>query len=289
MTDKTELTTFTEENTDEPIQEKITGSEPLAEEKQPIKAEPAEAGPIHYNSDFQPSRSEKEKPVKRIGTFTMGLSLIYTGVLILCSAIIPDFNIITALKFMPAILILLGGELIVSCFWGKERKVKYDLLGSIISLVLICGSLTASALANAYQYYHVERIAEGLRIENSASEKYSEKIAKTGLVSDINVYASIYQGNWDAYRKASDEDKNNISRVSIDIVLWNGHASKEEFAEDCYKVMEALGGIDRPAYISFRQDDGRYRLELNSRLKQSMEKSAMVKLVVDNEQEDEAL
>ena len=51
--------------------------------------------------------------------------------------------------------------------------------------------------------------------------------------------------------------------------------------------MEAFGDIDRPVYISFRQEDGRYTLNLSNRLKQSMEKSEIVKLVVDNEQEDD--
>ncbi len=287
MTEKTDLTMLAEENAEKPIQEKIIEPEPLIQESQPIRDEQADTKPQPDNSNFQLPRNEKEKSVKRVGTFTMGLSLIYTGVLILCSTLIPDFNIITALKFMPAILILLGGELIVSCFWGKEKKVKYDILGSIISLVLICGSLTAAALANAYQYYHVERVAEEMKIENDAADKYSDKIAKTGLVSDVKVYASIYQSHWDVYKKASEEDKRNISQLSIDIILWNGHDSKEEFAEDCHKVMEAFGDIDRPVYISFRQEDGRYTLNLSNRLKQSMEKSEIVKLVVDNEQEDD--
>ena len=265
-------------------QEYIIETERPAQNSDPVNENLYDTRNDPVNENHEEQHREKEKPVKRIGTFTMGLSLIYTGVLILCSALIPDFNIATALKFMPAILILLGAELLASCFWGKERKVKYDILGSIISLVLICGSLTASVAANAYQYYYVERTAEEVRIRNEENEKYSEKLAKTGLVADFDINASIYQSRWDVYKYASEEEKKNISQINFNLILWNGHESKEDFAEDCYKVIKAIGKLDKNASIYFRQEDGRFTLNLYSFTQQSLDKDDMARLVEDNEQ-----
>ena len=285
MTEKTEG--MFQDNTDEIVQDNIVEAEQVQHEQVYVNENLYNTKNEAANGNQEEPRREKEKPVKRIGTFTMGLSLIYTGVLILCSAIIPDFNIVTALKFMPVILILLGAELLLSCFWGKERKIKYDILGSIISLILICGSLTASGLASAYEYYHVERNAEEVRIQSEITEKYSEKLADSGLVSDFTINANIYQSRWDVYRSATEEEKKNISQISFDIILWNGHESKEDFAEDCHKVMAVIGKTDRNSYIYFRQADGRFTLNLHSFMQQSLDKDDMARLVTDNEQVQE--
>lgn len=58
---------------------------------------------------------------KRVGSVTLGLTLVTFGVMFLLSAFIKSFNYLDVIKFWPVIFISLGIEMLVHAF-QKMRK-----------------------------------------------------------------------------------------------------------------------------------------------------------------------
>jgi hypothetical protein len=74
----------------------------------------------------------------RVGTFSMGLSLLFLGVFLLLSQIL-EWNITTALKlWWPIILVVLGLEILVYLFLSKQEKpyLNFDLFSIVIVGIL---------------------------------------------------------------------------------------------------------------------------------------------------------
>lgn len=91
--------------------------------------------------------------VRRVGTVTMGLTLIGVGVLFLMSLLFHNVEVSYWLRFSPAILVFLGIEILISNFSRKNDKLKYDFLSIFFSFVLIFGSLGAAVVTEGFDYY----------------------------------------------------------------------------------------------------------------------------------------
>ena len=89
--------------------------------------------------------SEQVVKQRRVGTFTLGVVLVVTGVLMLISMFWPETDLTWALKGSPAILIALGIETLLASKDGG--KVKYDWAGMILCFLLVCAALCLSAVA----------------------------------------------------------------------------------------------------------------------------------------------
>ncbi|MEG0897516.1 MAG: hypothetical protein RSF73_08235, partial [Ruthenibacterium sp.] len=73
-----------------------------------------------------PQAPAKPPRVRRVGTITMGVCLILTGLAIVAVFIMPTFNISLLLKLSPLVLVALGVEILVGSMRGE--KLKYDIL-----------------------------------------------------------------------------------------------------------------------------------------------------------------
>ena len=86
-----------------------------------------------------------ERPVRRVGTSTLGIVLVVTGVLMAISMFYPRLDLRWALKSSPVILISLGVETLLAAH-GSE-KIKYDWLGMLLCFILVCAALCLYAIA----------------------------------------------------------------------------------------------------------------------------------------------
>lgn len=79
---------------------------------------------------------EKNPPVRRVGSITLGICLIMAGVFFLLYYFVPGFDWMLALKIAPAAgLILLGIEVLF--FACKPERWKYDFASVFLCLVLM--------------------------------------------------------------------------------------------------------------------------------------------------------
>ena len=62
-----------------------------------------------------PPAPPRRPPVRRVGTVTLGLSLIVTGLAITAYFFVPGFDIIFIAKLAPLVLVFLGAEVLWAC------------------------------------------------------------------------------------------------------------------------------------------------------------------------------
>lgn len=74
---------------------------------------------------------------KRVGSVTLGLTLVVFGVMFLLSAFIKSLNYLEIIKFWPVIFISLGIEMLVHAFSKNAEKAKLDVPSCIMTCVLM--------------------------------------------------------------------------------------------------------------------------------------------------------
>ncbi|MGE4214192.1 MAG: hypothetical protein AB7E42_05380 [Anaerotignaceae bacterium] len=95
----------------------------------------------------------RTKRIRRVGSVTMGISLICTGIVSIICLINPSFDVMQVTKFSPVMLILLGAEFLGASFAKEQECVKYDFFSIFMCFMLICAVLTMTAGLMAFQYY----------------------------------------------------------------------------------------------------------------------------------------
>jgi steroid 5-alpha reductase family enzyme len=78
---------------------------------------------------------------KRVGSVTLGLTLVTFGVMFLLSAFIKSFNYLDVIKFWPVIFISLGIEMLVHAFSKDAEKAKLDVPSCLMTCVLMLFSM----------------------------------------------------------------------------------------------------------------------------------------------------
>ena len=78
------------------------------------------------------------KPLRRVGSLTLGACLIAAGVFFLLYFFVPGFDVQLTLKIAPAVaLVLLGCEVLF--FAARPGRWKYDFVSVLVCLVLTAG------------------------------------------------------------------------------------------------------------------------------------------------------
>lgn len=103
------------------------------------------------------------KRTHRVGTLTLGLSLIVFGGLFLAHVFTPnvDYTLIWAL--WPLILIFLGLEVLISRLFGGEEPLKYDVGGILLTVLL-----TLFAMAMGVAQFVAEHASHGVQLWNGS-------------------------------------------------------------------------------------------------------------------------
>ncbi len=134
--------------------------------------------------------SNRTEPTRRIGTATMGVTLVVCGVLLICFFFKP-FDLFSLMKFSPILLILLGIETLWQYFRHKGENLRYDFMGTFFSLTVILIAGCFSVFYPLYMTYgpanwKVEEQVCG-EIENEIYQQLPENIP----VASLNVECDI--------------------------------------------------------------------------------------------------
>ena len=173
---------------------------------------------------------------RRVGTFTLGLSLITFGIIFLITIFKKDFNVIDALQFAPVFLIILGIEILVYAFMAKDEKLRYDGVSIFLSVVIIISSVIGSSVPIAYNTVFKENMLERKysdQLERQVRNALEEKYNSFDVHSSVDVYDTKNLGNKYVYNK---DDL--YSAVYIN--FYDEEQSAENFANKIIEVRKLL-------------------------------------------------
>lgn len=231
--------------------------EPMREAGLPEQAtEPARAP--------RPTQPQNSRPtpqrVRRVGSFTLGVALIFTGGCIALSMVWPDFPILTAAKLAPLVLVALGAEVLWANAHKGDARLKYDLLSMFVCFVLICASLGAATLPMLLRFYGPEREYTEQRLEQELEQKMYEALP-AGSVQDGYSYVDLRRVEFD--RDMTLADLKTEDMVGVNLTLSGSYADENAFATACAQLLPTLRDLGvNQANFAAEDTENRWTLEI---------------------------
>ena len=94
---------------------------------------------------------------RRVGTFTLGVSLVVLGVALMISFFTDAFTVYEVMKFWPVFIIVFGIEVLIQAILNNDEKLRYDGLSIFLGIVLILSTFAMAGFDFALKYinyYH---------------------------------------------------------------------------------------------------------------------------------------
>lgn len=185
-----------------------------------------------------PETSGKQPPLRRVGSFTLGVCLIAAGIFFLLTYFVPDFPTQPVLRIIPAAgLVMLGGEVLF--FAARPGRWKYDFWSVLICLVLMGGCFGLSLLPVVWEEISPQRRQTELRLGQEYTAQAYDRIktaAPEVRVKDIRGNAYLYSSKTETLR---DLDAGG-GHLSLTVELFGDYDSVQAFAQDCRRVTDAV-------------------------------------------------
>lgn len=185
-----------------------------------------------------PEMPGKQPPLRRVGSFTLGVCLIAAGIFFLLTYFVPGFPTQPVLRIVPAAgLVMLGGEVLF--FAARPGRWKYDFWSVLICLVLMAGCFGLSLLPVVWDELGPERNQASMKLGQEYTTEAYDKIKQTAAdvrVKDIRGNAYLYSSKTETLR---DLDAGG-GHLSLTVVLFGDYDSVQAFAQDCRRVTDAV-------------------------------------------------
>lgn len=185
-----------------------------------------------------PETSGKQPPLRRVGSFTLGVCLIAAGIFFLLTYFVPDFPTQPVLRIIPAAgLVMLGGEVLF--FAARPGRWKYDFWSVLICLVLMGGCFCLSLLPVVWEELGPERNQASMKLSQQYTADAYAQIRKSdpdAPVKDISGNVYLYTG---AVKTLEDIDGGS-GYVTLDVELSGSYGSAEQFAQACRSMTDAV-------------------------------------------------
>ncbi len=204
----------------------------------------------------------RRPPVRRVGTVTLGLSLIVTGLAITAYFFVPGFDIVSVAKLAPLVLVFLGAEVLWASARRKgEERLRLDFLAAFVSFVLICASLCAATLPAVWRWYGPDRASTEERLSDELEEQLHAAFQGQDVL-DCNGWVNL--GGYEFDREMTLADLRAEDHAGANITLGGTVANGDEFAARVAALLPALrdAGVDR-AYFYWSDDDESWDLDLD--------------------------
>ena len=180
----------------------------------------------------------KPQPLRRVGSFTLGVCLIAAGIFFLLAYFVPGFDWKLTLKIAPAAgLVMLGGEVLF--FAARPGRWKYDFWSVLICLVLMGGCFCLSLLPVVWEEIGPERNQASMKLSQQYTADAYAQIRKSdpdAPVKDISGNVYLYTG---AVKTLEDIDGGS-GYVTLDVELSGSYGSAEQFAQACRSMTDAV-------------------------------------------------
>lgn len=180
---------------------------------------------------------KEEKPVRRVGSITLGLCLIAVGVCFLLYYFAPGFNWLLVAKVgAPLALVALGVEVIWCA--AHPGRWKYDFLAVFGCLVLMGGAFCLTLLPLFWQQVSPER-----RIQTeSLKDEYEQ--ALYGSLQDTKIQLFSVHTYMDTGYGVQPQSLAELNQpgvfLSLGIDLYGPYDRTADFAKDCALLRDAV-------------------------------------------------
>lgn len=250
-------------------QEASQAGEPMPNESTPNwQRQRASAPNIPYTPyNAAPARTQDNRPVRRVGTVTMGLSLITVGAASIYSLFNPNFDMLMVAKLAPAILIFIGIEILIGATFLRNERLKYDFLSGFVCFVLISASIGFTVSGPLLNYFGPQReMLEG-RLADELYDACYSTLKKEPDISSMWVNVSL--SRFEVNPNITIKDLYQSDYVHVNLELKGNYASKLEFAKRCKEILSKLEPL--AASTAFRvsfnydHDDSYYSLSIRDR------------------------
>ena len=185
-----------------------------------------------------PEMPGKQPPLRRVGSFTLGVCLIAAGIFFLLTYFVPGFPTQPVLRIVPAAgLVMLGGEVLF--FAARPGRWKYDFWSVLICLVLMAGCFGLSLLPVVWDELGPERNQASMKLSQQYTADAYAQIRKSdpdAPVKDISGNVYLYTG---AVKTLEDIDGGS-GYVTLDVELSGSCGSAEQFAQACRSMTDAV-------------------------------------------------
>lgn len=185
-----------------------------------------------------PEMPGKQPPLRRVGSFTLGVCLIAAGIFFLLTYFVPGFPTQPVLRIVPAAgLVMLGGEVLF--FAARSGRWKYDFWSVLICLVLMGGCFGLSLLPVVWEEIGPERNQASMKLSQQYTADAYAQIRKSdpdAPVKDISGNVYLYTG---AVKTLEDIDGGS-GYVTLDVELSGSYGSAEQFAQACRSMTDAV-------------------------------------------------
>ena len=186
----------------------------------------------------KPAGPAKQPPLRRVGSFTLGVCLIAAGAFFLGWYFVPGFPTQLVLKIAPAAgLVLLGGEVLY--FAQKPERWKYDFMSVFLCLLLMGGCFCLALLPKVWENFSPERNRNSTKLGQEYTTEAYRAIRQTASdvsVEDIGGTVYLYTSE----PKTLEDVHDGNGYVSLHVKLFGPYASTEAFAQDCRSVTDAV-------------------------------------------------
>lgn len=197
--------------------------------KTPLTAQPGSVPP--------PERKPAEKPLRRVGSLTLGACLIAAGVFFLLYFFVPGFDVQLTLKIAPAVaLVLLGCEVLF--FAARPGRWKYDFVSVLVCLVLMAGCFCMAMLPLLWDELSGENQQTMNRLSTQAiDELYSacKQDAQDIAIQNISGWLYLNGAKAETLQQAAALPAGDAC-LTLTVELFGPYDSAADFARDCYTL-----------------------------------------------------
>ena len=211
---------------------------------------------------YQPHQPPK-RPTRRIGTLTMGVTLILVGIILLVFFFKP-FDLFSLMRFSPVLLILLGIEIIWQYSRHHGEELRYDFWGTLLYMEFGPAS------------WKVEQ-----QVSGEIFDELYQQIPSSLDVQALDVDCEI-RSVTPARESMSAQELTSADRVVLYITLGN-QTDKAGFAQQIRTLFDSIDPEQYPnlsARVFADYEGGRYIAYLNDRFSMRLDVNGLLNLII---------
>ncbi len=221
---------------------------------EPKKTEPMEGAAPVPPAPKAPRPAAPDRPIRRVGSITLGFALIAAGAFFLLFYFWPAFNWQLVLKLAPALaLVLLGCEVLYSA--ARPGRWKYDFLSVFACLALMGGAFCLAFVPVVWERMGPARsIREQQLTDGYIDQLYSDLESQAGQIRLKDLRGNVYLNTVDEEPERLDLS-DDAARLYLWVELYGPYEGGEDFAADCWALTDVIRSqAHQPEEVYFYYD-----------------------------------